>query len=68
MTNPLSVALSQYLSTYRKSASGNTKLGIACGYCSFKLKCWPELKQLESRVSQAKIKPTVDYVHIGDDK
>ena len=52
---------------YRKSASGNTKLGTACGYCSFKLKCWPELKQLESRVSQAKIKPTVDYVHIGDD-
>ena len=52
---------------YRKKASGNHKLCMSCGFCSFKNKCWPEIQHLESRVSQAKDKPMVDYVFIGDD-
>ena len=52
--------------TYRNKASGNLVLQNVCKWCSFKDKCWPNLKTLPSRVSKAKILPEVDYVHIGD--
>ena len=51
---------------FNRKATGNTKLNTECGYCGFKKKCWPELQQLENRSSAAKIKPIVDYIHIGD--
>jgi len=53
---------------YRKKASGNLKLGKSCGWCNFKTKCWPQLKRIPSRVSQAKDKPLVDYILINDGK
>jgi hypothetical protein len=53
--------------TYRKKASGNLKLGVSCGFCAYKHKCWPNLQSLPSRVSTAKEKPIVDYVFIGDE-
>ncbi len=53
--------------TYRKKASGNLKLGVSCGFCAYKHKCWPDLQTLPSRVSTAKEKPMVDYVFIGDE-
>ena len=52
--------------TYRNKASGNLVLQNVCKWCSFKDKCWPNLKTLPSRVSKAKILPEVDYVFIGD--
>ena len=52
--------------TYRNKASGNLVLQNVCKWCSFKDKCWPNLKTLPSRVSKAKILPEVDYVIIGD--
>ena len=52
--------------TYRNKASGNLVLQNVCKWCSFKDKCWPNLKTLPSRVSKAKVLPEVDYVHIGD--
>lgn len=53
--------------TYRKKASGNLKLSATCGFCAYKHKCWPDLQTLPSRVSNAKEKPMVDYVFIGDE-
>jgi hypothetical protein len=53
--------------TYRKKASGNLKLGVSCGFCAYKHKCWPDLQSIPSRVSTAKEKPIVDYVFIGDE-
>ena len=52
--------------TYRNKASGNLVLQNVCKWCSFKDKCWPNLKTLPSRVSKAKILPEDDYVFIGD--
>ena len=52
--------------TYRNKASGNLVLQNVCKWCSFKDKCWPNLKTLPSRVSKAKVLPEVDYVHKGD--
>ena len=53
--------------TYRKKASGNLKLNTTCGFCAYKHKCWPGVQTMPSRVSTAKVKPTVDYVFIGDE-
>jgi hypothetical protein len=53
--------------TYRKKASGNLVLNSACKFCSYKHKCWPDMKTEPSRVSQAAEKPMVDYVFIGDE-
>jgi len=52
--------------TYRKKPSGNVVLNSSCRFCNFKKKCYPTLKTLPSRVSQAKVKPQVDYILIGD--
>jgi len=49
---------------YYGRASGNRKLGIECGFCSFKRKCWPNLQELPSKVSKAKTPPTVFYTHV----
>jgi hypothetical protein len=38
----------------------------ACGWCSFKHKCHPNLQSIPSLVSKAKTPPIVDYVLIGD--
>ena len=51
---------------YRRKPSGNIVLNSSCRFCDFKKKCYPTLKTLPSRVSQAKVKPQVDYVLIGD--
>ena len=52
--------------TYYRKPSGNRKLGVTCGFCSFKHKCWPTLQTLPSKVSTAKVKPMVDYVLVAE--
>ena len=51
--------------TYYKKPSGNLKLGVTCGFCSFKHKCWPTLQSLPSKVSKASSPPQVDYILVA---
>ena len=51
--------------TFRKKASGNLKLCKTCSWCDHKKKCWPELKELPSKVyTGSKAPPMVEYISI----
>jgi hypothetical protein len=51
--------------TFRKKASGNLKLCKTCSWCDHKKKCWPELKELPSKVyTGSKAPPLVEYISI----
>jgi hypothetical protein len=48
---------------FRGTHTGNHILGTECKFCSFKQACWgDQLTEEPSRVSSAKIKPTVFYI------
>jgi hypothetical protein len=53
--------------TYRRKPSGNFKLNKTCNWCDHKKKCWPDLQERESLVSQAAIKPVVNYTYIKEE-
>ena len=48
--------------THYRKPTGNLKLGSECGFCSYKHKCWPNLKTLPAVKSTAQNPPMVDYV------
>ena len=48
--------------TFRGKATGNTILNDSCKFCDYRFSCFETLKETESRVSQAKNKPTVAYI------
>jgi len=48
--------------TFRGKATGNRVLNNNCKFCDYRFECYPTLKELPSRVSQAKTKPIVAYV------
>jgi hypothetical protein len=48
--------------THYRKPTGNLKLGVECGFCSFKHKCWPNLQTLPAVKSTAQVPPMVDYV------
>jgi len=48
--------------THYRKPTGNLKLGNECGFCSYKHKCWPNLKTLPAVKSTAQNPPMVDYV------
>jgi len=51
--------------TFRKKDSGNLKLCKTCSWCDHKKKCWPELKELPSKVyTGSKAPPMVEYISI----
>lgn len=51
--------------TYRKKETGNEVLSSECSWCKYRYKCWPDLVERSSLVSQAKDPPTVGYVKIA---
>ena len=51
--------------THYRKPTGNLKLGVECGFCSFKHKCWPDLQTLPAVMSTAKAPPMVDYVFLS---
>jgi len=53
--------------TFRKKPTGNKILGEECGWCKYRFKCWPSLKELPSLASQAKEPPMVAYIEIADE-
>ena len=53
--------------TFRKVETGNLKLGIECGFCQHKYKCWDTLVEQESIPSKAKVRPMVNYIHIEEE-
>jgi len=49
--------------TYFRKPTGNMVLGTECGFCSYKHKCWPNLKELLSKAYKGKkTPPMVDYI------
>ena len=48
--------------TFRGRATGNRVLNSNCKFCDYRFECYPTLKELPSKVSQAKTKPIVAYV------
>ena len=52
--------------TYYGKPSGNRKLGVECGFCPYKEKCWGEIQALPSKVSKSKFPPTVYYTHVAN--
>lgn len=50
--------------THYRKATGNLKLGVECGFCQFKHKCWPNLQTLPAVKSTAQNPPEVDYVFV----
>jgi hypothetical protein len=53
--------------TFRRKPTGNKILGEECGWCNYRFKCWPSLKELPSLASQAKQPPIVAYVEIANE-
>jgi len=53
--------------TFRRKFTGNKILGEECSWCRYRHKCWPELQELPSLVSQAKEPPIIPYVEISDE-
>tara|TARA_R100000234_G_C4974657_1_gene167921 strand:+ start:25 stop:894 length:870 start_codon:yes stop_codon:yes gene_type:complete len=54
--------------TYYGKPSGNLKLGIECSLCSYREKCWDDLKVLPSMVSRSATPPLINYVYLADAK
>ena len=52
--------------TYYGKPSGNLKLGIECILCSYREKCWDDLKVLPSMVSRSATPPLINYVYLAD--
>ena len=52
--------------TYYGKPSGNLKLGIECSLCSYRDKCWDDLKVLPSMVSRSATPPLINYVYLAD--
>lgn len=48
--------------TFRGKATGNRVLNNNCKFCDYRFECYPTLKEIPSKVSQAKTKPIVAYV------
>ncbi len=48
--------------TFRGKATGNRVLNNNCKFCDYRFECYSTLKEVPSRVSQAKTKPIVAYV------
>ena len=53
--------------TFYRKKTGNTKLGVTCGFCAFKHKCWPTLQTLPSPNSKAKNPPMIDYITLKEE-
>lgn len=53
--------------TFRGKKTGNIILGKECGWCKYKMLCYPEVKELPSIPSSAKTPPMVNYIHIEED-
>ena len=52
--------------TYYGKPSGNLKLGIESSLCSYREKCWDDLKVLPSMVSRSATPPLINYVYLAD--
>lgn len=53
---------------FRKKPTGNRQLSATCGFCSFKLACWPEAEFKPSVASTAANPPWKWYTHISEEK
>lgn len=51
--------------THYRKQTGNLKLGVECGFCSYKHKCYPNLRTLPAVKSTAQEPPMVDYVFLA---
>jgi len=52
--------------TYRGKPSGNMVLNDNCKFCDYRFECWPDMKELPSKVSQAREPKMVAYVELQE--
>jgi hypothetical protein len=52
--------------TYRGKPTGNTVLNKNCTFCDYRFECWPTLKELPSKASQAREPKTVAYIEVKE--
>ena len=52
--------------TFRGKPTGNTILGISCGFCDYRNDCWENLKTLPSVMSKAQFPKVVNYVELNN--
>jgi len=52
--------------TYRGKPSGNMVLNDNCKFCDYRFACWPNMKELPSKVSQAREPKMVAYVELQE--
>ena len=52
--------------TFRGKPTGNTILGINCGFCDYRNDCWENLKTLPSVMSKAQFPKIVNYVELNN--
>ena len=52
--------------TYRGKPSGNMVLNDNCKFCDYRFECWPNMKELPSKVSQAREPKMVAYVELQE--
>ena len=52
--------------TFRGKPSGHKILNDNCKFCDFRFECYPEMQELPSKVSQARVKPIVSYIEINE--
>ena len=64
--NDFSRCFSPIPEKFRGKATGNYILDDSCKFCNYRFECWPSLKEIPSRVSQAKVPPIVQYVERSD--
>ena len=52
--------------TFRGKPSGHKILNDNCKFCDFRFECYPQMQELPSKVSQARVKPIVSYIEINE--
>ena len=52
--------------TFRGKPSGHKILNDNCKFCDFRFECYPEMQELPSKVSQARVEPIVSYIEINE--
>ena len=53
--------------TFRGKETGNKVLNKNCTFCSYRKDCWPDMVELPSVMSKAKVPPTVSYIELADE-
>lgn len=52
--------------TFNRSATGNRELNDICGFCDYKVECWPGVEHLPTLPSEAKNPRFKYYTYVAE--